>query len=204
MAEPCQAQRNQHEVMRPLDQYALRVADSSSARVGPRGVVGPVPTGGAEKSIAAPRVYICNISNLGETITALALTAALAPMAVSASTSTPHFHAVKVFVTSAAAQNGFTDPSKDNADTVKDLRKAIDDQKSLALADSAEDAAIVLTVLGRETANLTGGLMGTAARDRTIRVKFVYQDFKTELTASAQGGTLGSGGAWGKAAKMIA
>jgi hypothetical protein len=110
----------------------------------------------------------------------------------------------KIYVTSAGTQNGLTDPSKDNADTVKDLREAISDRKALALAESPEDALIVLTVLNRETAGLTGGFMGTAARDRTIRVKFTYQDFETELTASAQGGTLGSGGAWGKAAKKIA
>lgn len=57
-------------------------------------------------------------------------------------------------------------------------------------------------VLKRETAHVTAGFLGAAARDRTIRVKFA--DVETELTASAQGGTLGSGGAWGKAAKKIA
>jgi hypothetical protein len=133
----------------------------------------------------------------------LALSLALIPIAAVASEPP-----VKVFVTSAGTQNGFTDPSKDNADTVKDLRNAIRDQKSLALAESTDDAAIVLTVLSRETAGMTAGIGSVfgapMARDRAIRVKFACQDIETELTASAQGGTISSGGAWGKAAKKIA
>jgi hypothetical protein len=111
---------------------------------------------------------------------------------------------VKVFVTTAGAVNGFTDPSKDNRDTQKDLREELRDQKSLLVVDRREDAAIILVVMGRETAQTTAGFLGSPARDRIIRVKFQFSDFETELTASAQGGTLGSGGAWGKAAGKIA
>jgi len=114
----------------------------------------------------------------------------------------PH-QAVKVYVTSGASASGFTDPSKDNRDTIKDLKEAISDHKSLALAESADDATIVLTVQGRQTAGVTAGFLGSAARDRSIRVLFTCGEFHTEMTASAQGGTLGSGGAWGKAAKKI-
>jgi len=35
-------------------------------------------------------------------------------------------------------------------------------------------------------------------------VKFQYKDFETEMSGSAQGGTLSSGGAWGRAAGKVA
>jgi hypothetical protein len=110
---------------------------------------------------------------------------------------------VRVFVTSAGAANGFTDPSKDNQDTTKDLRDVVKGHKSIALAESRDDAVIVLTVMNRETAQVTAGLLGGPARDRTVRVKFICNDFETEMSASAQGGTLGSGGAWGRAAGKV-
>jgi hypothetical protein len=43
-----------------------------------------------------------------------------------------------------------------------------------------------------------------SARDCTVRVKFIFHDAETEMAGSAQGGTLGSGGAWTKAAKKVA
>jgi hypothetical protein len=95
------------------------------------------------------------------------------------------------------------DPDKSNRDTMKDLQDSIKDRRSLALAESREDAAIVLVVMGWETAQVSAGLFGDPARDRIIRVKFQFGDFQTEMTASAQGGTLGNGGAWGKAAGKI-
>jgi hypothetical protein len=112
---------------------------------------------------------------------------------------------IPVFVTSIGAVNGMTDPSKDNLDTVRDLKGDLKDyKKEVRLVESAEDAVIVLTVIGRETAQVTAGFLGDPARDRIIRVKFEVGDMQTEMTASAQGGTLGSGGAWGKAAGKIA
>lgn len=64
--------------------------------------------------------------------------------------------------------------------------------------------AVVLVVMNRETAQLTAGVFGGAARDRMIRVKFIANGTESEMSASAQGGTLASGGAWGKAAGKIA
>jgi hypothetical protein len=84
------------------------------------------------------------------------------------------------------------------------LRDAIKDRKYLKLVDSREDAQITLVVMGRSTAGVTAGFMGTAARDRSIVVKFICCDsVETEMSASAQGGTIGSGGSWGKAAGKI-
>jgi len=112
--------------------------------------------------------------------------------------------AVTVFVTSAGAVNGFTDPSKDNRDTVKDLRDSLKDYKAGKVVDDREAATIGRVGIGRETAQVTAGFLGDPARDRIIRAKFQFRDFETEMTASAQGGTLASGGAWGKAAGKIA
>jgi hypothetical protein len=76
--------------------------------------------------------------------------------------------------------------------------------RSLArLVDKHEDAQIVLTVLGRDAAQATAGAFG-AARDRMMKVRFEAGSLDTEMTASAQGGVLASGGAWGKAAGKIA
>jgi hypothetical protein len=110
---------------------------------------------------------------------------------------------VRVFLTSVGAANGFTDPNKDNQDTMKDLRDEVKGRKSLVLAESRDDAVIVLVVMNRETAQTTAGFLGSPARDRMVRVKFIYGDFETEMSGSAQGGTLGSGGAWGKAAGKV-
>lgn len=128
---------------------------------------------------------------------------------------------VRVFITSAGAANGFTDPNKDNQDTVKDLRDNVKGRtfittndlrgnkvvkrrpSNIMLAESRDDAVIVLIVMHRETAQITAGFLGAPARDRTVRVTFIYGDFETEMSGSAQGGTIGSGGAWGKAADKV-
>jgi hypothetical protein len=110
---------------------------------------------------------------------------------------------VPVFVTSVGAANGMTDPNKDNQDTMKDLRDSLKGRKGLTLTDNRENAAIVLVVMSREKAQVTASAFGPA-RDCTVRVKFIYKDSETEMSASAQGGTLTSGGAWSKAAGKVA
>jgi hypothetical protein len=109
-----------------------------------------------------------------------------------------------VFITSAGAVNGLTDPSRDNADTVKDLRNSLKNSKLVTLVNSRDEAKIVLVVMNRETGEVTAGYFGDPARDRIIRVKFVHNQDETVMTASAQGGAGASGGAWGKAAGKIA
>jgi hypothetical protein len=110
---------------------------------------------------------------------------------------------IRVFVTSVGAVNGLTDPNKDNQDTMKDLRDSLKGRKGLVVTDKREDAAIVLVVMSREKAQITAGVFG-ASRDCTVRVKFIYDGSETEMSASAQGGTLASGGAWSKAAGKVA
>jgi hypothetical protein len=67
---------------------------------------------------------------------AICIASILAAVPMSGQKLTP----VKVFVTSNGASNGFTDPSKDNRDTVKDLKDAIKDRDNLALAEGEDDA----------------------------------------------------------------
>ena len=47
---------------------------------------------------------------------------------------------VPVFVTSAGAANGFTDPNKDNQDTVRDLIDQLKDKKVLKVVKSRDEA----------------------------------------------------------------
>jgi hypothetical protein len=60
--------------------------------------------------------------------------------------------------------------AKITVNLIKDLQDSIKDRR--ALAKSRDDAAIVLVVMGRETAQVTAGFLGDPARDRVIRVKF--------------------------------
>jgi hypothetical protein len=111
---------------------------------------------------------------------------------------------IPIYVSSAGASDGFTDPSKDNRDTVKDLRESLADYKTdVKLVDTADEAKIILIVQGRETAQTTA-VIGGEGRDRIIRVKVQAGAMTTELTASALGNTITSSGAWGKAAGKIA
>jgi len=106
---------------------------------------------------------------------------------------------VLVYVTSAGALHGFTDPDKGSTDTVKDLKRGIKyHKKTMVLTEDPTRATLVLVVKGRETTGLTG-----FGRDRVIRVTLRYAEQESELTAAAAGGTMGSGGAWTTAAQKL-
>jgi hypothetical protein len=111
---------------------------------------------------------------------------------------------IPVYVTSVGAVKGMTDPNKNNQDTVNDLRGGIASQKQLKLVYDRNEALIVLVVLDRAQSQMTAGLFSTFARDVAVRVKFIVKDIETELTASAQGGAVGTSGAWSRAAIKIA
>jgi len=110
---------------------------------------------------------------------------------------------VSVYVTSAGAANGLTDPSKDNQDSVKDLKGALKGKKILALVERAEDADLVLTVQNRSRAAFTATAVGPG-RDVALAVTLKYKDTESMLSASALGGAGITGGAWKKAAGKIA
>jgi len=111
---------------------------------------------------------------------------------------------VPVFVTSVGAVNGFTDPNRDNQDTMKDLRDSLKGfKKEITIVDQREQAVIVLIVQSRQKAQATAGALG-AGRDCIVRIKFVFRDSETEMSGSALGGLMSSGGAWSKAAGKVA
>jgi hypothetical protein len=110
---------------------------------------------------------------------------------------------IPIYVTSIGAANGMTDPNKDNQDTAKDLRDALKGRPGLVLVNDREAATIVLIVQSREKAQITAGFLG-AGRDCTVRVTFLYKDVEQDMSASASGGTLSSGGGWSRAAGKVA
>lgn len=95
---------------------------------------------------------------------------------------------VPVFVTSAGALSGFTDPNKDNQETAKDLRDALKKFKEVTLADNQEQALIVLIVQSREKGRQIFRLgPRRPAREFTVRIKFQFKDIETEMSATETG-----------------
>ncbi len=93
-----------------------------------------------------------------------------------------------VFVTSVGAIDGFTDPNKDNQDTMKDLRDSLRGyKKEVTVVDKREQALVVLVVQSREKAQGTASVLGPG-RDCTVRIKFVFRDTETDMSGSAMGG----------------
>jgi hypothetical protein len=85
---------------------------------------------------------------------------------------------IPVFVTSAGAVNGLTDPNRDNNDTARHLAEAIKDRrKSFTLTDRSSAAVIILT--------LTNVDAWEAGRGCTIHVTLSFKG--TALPMSAHG-----------------
>jgi hypothetical protein len=103
---------------------------------------------------------------------------------------------VTVFVTSAGAVNGFTDPSKENQDSVKDLRFHLKGRKAIALTDTRDDATIVLVVQNREIAGLKKDILGGVNSEAIVRVRFITKGYESELK--------GSSSLWATAAREVA
>ncbi len=123
----------------------------------------------------------------------------LASLPLQAQTPAP----VRVYITSVGAVDGRTDPNKDNQDSVADLQHAIGGHKAvMRLAETADDADIILIVQDREKAQMTAHWAGTV-RDCTVRVLFRYQGRESPMSASAAAGTATTGGAWKKAAGKL-
>jgi len=108
---------------------------------------------------------------------------------------------IPVFVVTTTPE-GFT-PVKNVADSTKDLIKSLNGKKGLCLTDQRDRALVVLEVLGREKSQMTATWAGTG-RDVTVAVKLTAGTYETTISESAAGGTLMSGGAWGKAAGKVA
>jgi hypothetical protein len=105
----------------------------------------------------------------------------------------------------AGAANGFTDPNKDNKDTVNDLVDHLKDKKGLTIVKSRDEAKVVIVVQNRElSSGGHGGLFTGNARDVTVRVKLIVDGVEADMSASAEKAQIGSGGAWGRVAKKLA
>ena len=86
----------------------------------------------------------------------LAIAVALACTSLSAQKPEP-LPKVPVFVTSESEAQGFTDPSKDRQDSIKDIEKKVRDSETLALVTKKEDALVLLEVIGRDTNRKVNG-----------------------------------------------
>jgi hypothetical protein len=58
---------------------------------------------------------------------------------------------IPVFIKAGGTAGGFTDPSKDRQDSMKDLQDVVKNSASVRLAESEKDAVAVLEVLDRNT-----------------------------------------------------
>jgi hypothetical protein len=97
-----------------------------------------------------------------------------------------------VLVRTATYAAGFTEPSRDRADSLEDLLRAFDRIAAVALARNEDDAVIVVDVLGRETRRELNGLTaltGRAQNKSWLTVRLTAGDFTTEF--SGNGGSTG-------------
>jgi hypothetical protein len=90
---------------------------------------------------------------------------------------------IPVFVTSAAGAEGFTDPSKDRQDSVKDLLNKLKDSKTLQAVTSETDAVLRLEVLDRETRRETN-VWGRQNKSY-LTVRLTAGTYTTEFTGES-------------------
>jgi hypothetical protein len=110
---------------------------------------------------------------------------------------------IPVFIRSAASASGFTDPSKDRRDSMKDLANKVKDSKVLSIAESDAAAVVILEVLDRETKRETN-LFGRQNKSY-LNVKMIVGDFETEFTgeSGSKGIMKGYGAAAGKVVDQL-
>jgi hypothetical protein len=94
------------------------------------------------------------------------------------------FEKVPVFVRAAGSQAGFTDPSKDRDDSVKDLKKKVSDAKHVRLASTEVEALVILEVESRETKRETNGwtaFSGARQNKSYLTVRLTAGEYTTEF-----------------------
>jgi hypothetical protein len=109
---------------------------------------------------------------------------------------------IPVFMKSLDA-GGFTDPSKDRQDSVKDLLKKIKDSKVVRPVSSEAEALAVLEVLGRATKRETN-FWGRQNKSY-LTVRLTAGEFSTEFEgeSGSKGILKGYGAAAGKIVKQL-
>lgn len=98
---------------------------------------------------------------------------------------------VAVYVKAAATVGGFTDPSKERQDSVKDLLKRLKDSDSLRVVDLQEEAIIVLEVLDRdvkreENTGVSAIFAGGRQDVRRLTVRLTVGEFSAEFTGDGK------------------
>jgi hypothetical protein len=108
-----------------------------------------------------------------------------------------------VFVRSAAATGGFTDPSKDRQDSMKDLVKKLKDSKLLRPVESEGEALVIVEVLDRETKRETN-FWGRQNKSY-LTVRLVAGEYSTEFEgeSGSKGIFKGYGAAAGKVVDQV-
>ena len=107
---------------------------------------------------------------------------------------------VPLYVTSAGASEGRTDPSKDNRDSVTDIAESLrKNSKVVRIVERPEDATITLIVQGRER-----GEVGPLGRDYTLAALLRVDSSEAPIRASVNGGTIVTNNAWKRAAERVA
>jgi len=87
---------------------------------------------------------------------------------------------VPIFVKSAGARSGFTDPSQDRLDSVRDLARRLAHSPVFRVVESESDATTVIEVLDRGTTLHTNLLGPQNASSVTVRLK--VRDYSTDFT----------------------
>jgi hypothetical protein len=107
---------------------------------------------------------------------------------------------VAVYLKNGSGANGFSDPSKDREDSLKDLAKQLRDSKLVRLTEVADDAAVSLEVLARETHRDTTLLWGQQNKS-ALTVRLTAGEYTTDFTGES--GSKGLFTGYGAAAKQI-
>lgn len=111
---------------------------------------------------------------------------------------------VPIYVRTVATAEGFTDPSKDRQDSLKDIQKRLADSKVLAMAPSASAAVAVIEVLNRSTRREANGwtaFNGQRQNKSSVTVRLSAGTYTTEFTGES--GSKGVATGYGDAAKKV-
>jgi len=107
---------------------------------------------------------------------------------------------IAVYLKHASGADGFTDANKARQDSLKDLAKRLRDSKVVRVTETAEDAAVTLEVLARETHH-AGSLMATPQNASSLTVRLTAGEYTTDFTGES--GSKGVFSGYGAAAKQV-
>lgn len=106
---------------------------------------------------------------------------------------------VPIFLKGAGTTDGFTDPSQDRRDSVRDLMKRLKDSDIVRIVARAADAEVVIEVVDRSTRREIN-VWGAQNRSALV-VRLTAGDYATEFTGES--GSKGVFTGYGGAAKSV-